>query len=314
VAGRPLNFSGAIGSGFRIQMRAAPRQLQAEEPLILTVTITAPAGVQEIQRPNLRRLPRFDEQFQIENLTEHYLPAERAHEFNYRLRPRSAAVKEIPHLPFVFFNPKIVPPEKGYQTTLATAIPLTVRPRAAVSPGRVEGTVPVRGVPDTVYPLVEGSAVLRREPSYALPGPVALGGLLLGPPVVGGFWYIVRRRRYPNAVRHARTECSRAAQHALKALHRLGKRDAVVQARQAEAILAGYLRQRLDLHMVEPTPAEVAHHLAQAGSSAAFTQEMVCFFTDCNAARFAPGLLKKADHWAEKAGHLVLASEEESWP
>jgi hypothetical protein len=314
LSNRPAEFSGAIGSGFRIQMRAEPLQLQAEDPLILTVTITGPVSLRDIPRPDLRRLPRFTEQFHIDDLPERDRVAEKTREFAYRLRPRTAAVKEIPPLPFVYFNPKIVPPEKGYQTTFAQAIPLAVRPRARVTPGRVEGTLAVRAAPDSVYQLVEGSTVLRQDPSFALPGAVPLVGLLIGPPLVGGLWYIVWRRRCPDARRQAHKRRSRAAQQALKALQRLEKRDTLTQVQQAEAILAGYLRQRLDLQTVEPTPAEVTRHLDQAGSSAPFTQEMACFFADCHAARFAPGLIENADHWTARATRLVLASEEESWP
>jgi hypothetical protein len=314
VSGRPVEFGGAVGSGFRIQMRAEPLQLQAEDPLILTVTITGATSVRDIPRPDLRHLPRFAEQFHIDNLPQRDRAADKTREFAYRLRPRTEAVKEIPPLPFVYFNPKIVPPEKGYEKTFARAIPIAVRPRATVSPNRVEGTLAVRRAPDSVYQLAEGSAVLRRDPSFALPGIVWLVGLFIGLPLVGGLWYILWRRWYPDAAHHARKRRSRAAQQALKALHRLEQRDTLTQVQQAEAILAGYLRQRLDLRTIEPTPVEVARHLDQAGSSAPFTQEMACFFADCNAARFAPGLLEKADPWAERATRLVLASEEEAWP
>ena len=60
------------------------------------------------------------------------LPEKKTREFDYRLRPRSDAVREIPTLRFAYFNPKIQPPEQGYQTTIAPAIQIRVRPRAQV--------------------------------------------------------------------------------------------------------------------------------------------------------------------------------------
>jgi hypothetical protein len=314
LVGQPDGFSGAIGSGFHIQMQAEPLQLQAEDPLILTVTITGPGSLRDLRRPNLLRLPRFAEQFHIDNLPERDRMTEKTHTFVYRLRPRTDVVKEIPPLPFVYFNPKIVPPEKGYQKTFADAIPLTVRPRALVKARQVEGAVPMRGTPDSVYQLVEGRTVLRQDPIFALPGIISLAGLFLGPPLVAGLWYLVWRRRYPSAAHLARKRRSRAAQQALKTLHRLEKRDTRTQAQEAEAILAGYLRQRLELQTAEPTPAEVAQHLQQVGAPLPFTQEMASFFADCNAARYAPGLMDKTDHWAARATCLVLAAEEKSWP
>jgi hypothetical protein len=314
VAYRPANFSGAVGSGFRVQMRAAPMELQAEDPLTLTVSITGNGRLEEIPRPDLRRLPRFARQFQIDNLADRYIPAKKTREFDYRLRPRTADVKEIPALPFVFFNPKILPPEKGYQTTVADPIALSVWPRTPVSPARVEGPTAAVEMPPSVYSLVEGHAVLRYDRPFTLPAPGVLVLLLIGPPAVGGLWYIVWRRCYPDAMSQIRKRRSRAAEQALKVLRRSAKPDTVVLAQRAEAVLAGYLRQRLDLLTVEPTPAEVARHLEQAGSSPDLRQQVARFFADCDAARFAPGLMDKPNNWTARAAHLVLALEEQPWP
>jgi hypothetical protein len=314
VAGRPANFSGAIGSGYRVAMRAVPTQLQAEDPLILTVRITGTGNLEEIHRPDLRRLPRFAGRFHIEDLAGRYLPATKTREFDYRLRPRTPAVKEIPPLPFVFFNPKILPPERGYQTSLAPAIPLSVQPRTEVRPARVEGTTPASETPASVNQLVDGPLVLRYDRPFALPGGSALAALLVGPPAFGGLWYMVWRRCYPDAVHQSRRRRSRAAQHALKALQRSSKLDAAGQAHRAEAVLTGYMRQRLDLLAVEPTPVEVARHLELAGASRALAQDVAHFFAACDAVRFAPGLMGKPENWPATAAHLVLALEEEPWP
>ena len=49
VAGRPGNYSGAIGSHFRVQMHATPTQLQAEDPLTLTVRISGSGNLQQVE-------------------------------------------------------------------------------------------------------------------------------------------------------------------------------------------------------------------------------------------------------------------------
>jgi hypothetical protein len=294
-------------------MRAAPTELQAEDILTLTVSITGNGTLREIPRPDLRRLPRFTRQFEIENAADRYDPGTKTREFDYRLRPRTAAVKEIPPLPFVFFNPKTLPAEKGYETTVAAPIALTVRPRTQVSPARVEGPAAAVELPASVYSLVEASTVLRYDPPFTLPTPGVLAFLFIGPPAVASLWYIVWRRLSPDAARQVRKRRSRAAQQALKALQRSRKLEAAALAEQTEAIMARYLHQRLDLLPVEPTPAEVAHHLERAGSSPALGRDVARFFADCDAARFAPGLLDKANNWTATAARLVLALEEEPW-
>src|SRR5437879_3845047 len=102
VSGRPANFSGAVGI-FRVATRAEPTELRAEDPLTFTVRVAGSGALEEVRRPELRHMPRFVKQFHIENLGDRYLPEEKAHEFEYRLRPRSAQVNEIPSLPFVYY-------------------------------------------------------------------------------------------------------------------------------------------------------------------------------------------------------------------
>src|SRR5260370_11500442 len=69
LVGRPDNFSGAVGS-FQVSMRAQPTVLHAEDPLILTVRITGTGRLDDIERPDLRRLPRFAKQFEINDLSD----------------------------------------------------------------------------------------------------------------------------------------------------------------------------------------------------------------------------------------------------
>jgi hypothetical protein len=314
VAGRPENFSGAIGS-FHVTMQAEPTTLLAEAPLTLTVRITGTGRLEQIERPDLRRAwqPRFANQFQIENLQDRYLAEARAREFDYRLRPRSAAVKQVPRLAFVFFKPGFVPAEKGYQTTYAPAIPLIVKPAAEVPASQVQGLSPTLALPDSVYQVVEGPPVLRRDQPWALPALWVLGIMVALPPVLAVFWYAGWRRWYPDAGRLASRRRSRAAQEALRALEKLEKSSSSDQALQAERIVTDYLRQRLDLAVCEPTPIEAATHLQRLGLPAALAQESAAFFTACDAARFSPGFSLDGESWSAAASRLVQSLEDEPW-
>ncbi len=312
VVGRPAHFSGAIGS-YRVTMRAEPTELQAEDPLTLTVRITGSGALEQLQRPNLHELDRFARQFQIEKLKDHYLPKERAREFDYRLRPRSPAVKEIPALPFVYFKPGILPAHKGYQTTYASAIPLTVKPRAEVSPRDVQGAVEPILPPDPVLQVVQGPTVLRHEEAFALPGPVALTILVLAPPFVCALWYALWCQRYPDAVRLIRQRRSRAARQALHALHQGGPASTDGMAQWAAELVATYLRKRLDLAGAEPTPTEVSAHLKRLGAPDAVAEQAAEFFRASDAGRFAPVPLEGAETWASAASRLILTLEAEPW-
>ncbi len=313
IVGRPENFSGAVGV-YRLTMRAQPTTLLAEDPLTLTVRITGRGALEKLPRPNLGQLPSFTRRFKIENLKDRYLSKEQAREFDYRLRPKNATVKQIPPLPFGYFQPGFSPDYRGYQTTIAPAIPLTVKPRAVVEAAQVEGaTAPITS-PDSVYQCIEGSTVLRHDKPFALPGSFLLAAMFFVPPVLCLLGYSAWRRGNPEAARQLHQRRSRAAQQALKALAGLIRMPRDQQAPRAEVILAEYLRKRLDLTTQEPTPAEVAVHLQRAGASPALGQLLAQFFAVCAAARFAPGLATAQDDWPATATSLLLALEAESWP
>jgi hypothetical protein len=280
LAGRPKDYSGAIGT-YRVSTRAQPTELQAEDPLTFTVRITGTGPLEKLQRPDLRRLPRFAERFHIEDAGDRTLPEDRAREFDYRLRPRNAAVKEVPPLPFTYFKPGVVPEYRGFQTTYAPAVPLTVKPRAG--PPVAEGAPPVN-VPESLYQITLGPSLLREDRPSRLPGPLALGALLLGPPLLGFLSGLCWRRLHPDAGRRARRQQSRAGRQALRALRQI-KTDGVERPR---AVLSEYLRQRTGFAVSEPTPAEVVAHLCRGGWSAAVAEKAAGWFAACDAARFGP--------------------------
>lgn len=116
-----------------MQWHADRTQLTAEEPITLTLRIAGPGNLADTARPNLAKLDAF-KPFAVENLDDRFIPGDPPRrEFRYRVRPRSPAVKEIPRFKLVYFNPRIMPASRGYQTTYADAIPLTVRPRTMAS-------------------------------------------------------------------------------------------------------------------------------------------------------------------------------------
>jgi hypothetical protein len=308
VKNRPAHFNGAAGS-FRVTTEAKPTELRLDQTLTLTVRILPTGPVtQPPRRPNLREVPAFEERFFIENLpdpTGAHVDGE-PWEFVYRLKPRDTKVDAIPSLPFIYYKPG-----QSYQTTYAHSIPLTVKPADTV-PQVEGGSAPASGrVPESVYQLAEGPAVLGRPSAWSLVGPMAAGLVLLGTPVVCIGWYLLWRRLYPDAARLARQRRSQAAQHALKALHALRKQAPGEQARQAAAIVAAYLRQRVDLPAVTPTPEEAAAHLRRAGITADATGQVARFFQTCDAVRFAPDPSPPPDAWGASAEHLILTLEAE---
>jgi len=314
IAGQPVNFSGAIGS-YAIVMQAEPKSLQAEDSLTLTIriTVTGAGSLEQIRRPNLKRIGQFAKHFVIQDGKERDLAKEKTREFEYVLRPKNAAVKQIPAVPFVYFNPAIVPASKGYQWAYARAIPLTVRPRAVVGTAQVKDSSPPRP-PVSVLEIATGAVVLRNQANFALPGWEALLALAVAPPILCGIWLVSWRRRHPDAARVTKQRRSRAARLALKAIAAAAEVPHAQQAPCLKEAVTQYLGERFDLAILEPTPVEVSTHLQEKGLSGAATGKARQFFGMCDAARFAPQVSDRSRSWTAAATELVHCLEEESWP
>jgi len=183
-----------------------------------------------------------------------------------------------------------------------------------VMPKQIQGPDNSVKVPDSIYAFAEGPGVLRQDRVFFLPGPFALAALLVLPIVPGLAWYVVWRYRFPDEARLRQMKRSRAARQALKTLQRLDKAQPKDEAPQAAAAVLGYIRTQLDFAPAEPTPAEVAAFLKNAGSSVELTLKTRQFLEDCEAARFAPGLHPLQNGWSGSAIRLVLGLEAEQWP
>jgi hypothetical protein len=317
VAGRPDGFSGAVGV-FRVSTRAEPTILQAQNRLVFTIRITVQpdarargtpglgwASLEQIERPELGRLRSFARRFAIESAGQRSLPGEQAREFDYELRPLSARVKEIPAFPFVYWTPGMIPDSRGYQTALAPAIPLTVRPLAPVQPSEVVGPAGVQNAPESVYAIARGPRLLGHEAVVSLPGPLVVAFFMVAPPLLWTAWLIAWKRRHPDLARQARQRRSRAAG---RALHALRHRKTTTQAQEAEAaaaILVEYLREHLGFATLEPSPSEIAAFLESLQLPAEQIARARRFFEDSLAARFGPGTPPGQDQWTTTAGEFI---------
>jgi hypothetical protein len=307
VAGKPDHFNGAVGV-FRISTRAEPKTIQVEKPLLFTVRITATGKVlMPPRRPALESNVDFTSDFYVEKppVAEKH-PDERTWEFYYLLKPQRIDVTEIPDLLFCFFDPAFGQNPSGYQTIRADAIPVkvTLPPVTAT---------PAPPVPAAALSITSGEKVLRRQEAWTLPGPAVLAVLLLGPPLACVAWYVLWRRLYPDVARQVRHRRSRAARQALQTFHDARTLPPQRRAEQIADAVALYLRRRLDLPAVTPTPGEAAAYLEKAGAPDALRQQAFSFFQACDTLRFAPEPTPAAADLGAAATDLVLAVETETW-
>ena len=310
LVGQPAHFSGAVGT-FRLTVRAAPVELQAEDPLTYTVTITAAARPRHApHRPRLQDFPAFKESFYLEDLgpPQGSQPNDHTWEFSYRLKPKNPEVRAVPGFPFVWYKPGVLPARLGYQTLYAAKVPLTVRTRVEVG-SKPDGALPIVA-PKSAFVPAPPERVLRREELGRLPGLMLLASLVLLPPVIAACWYLIWQRLYPDAARRARQRRSRAAREALKALRRRSAPVLADLVQDTTAVVARYLRHRFDWTIEEPTPAEVRNHLLAQGVTTALAGQASDFFRECDILRFGTVSLAPPD-LTVAATQLILALETE---
>jgi hypothetical protein len=309
VVGRPSDLPFSEASGwFDVQARAEPTTIEAETPLTFTLIVRAlrPAR-QPPQWLDLRQLPAFEEAFFIEDVAEEVKrPDEQTWEFAYRLKPRRPEVREIPSLPFVSFNPYLLTASKGFQVQYTDPIPLRVLPHETVQ-------VPVQA-PERAFVLATGSDVLDCQTHWTPPGIGLCLALFLSPPIGCLIWYMCWCRLYPDAVRQAHQRRSRAARQALQQLQSAQRLSPELHATRIAAIVNGYLQQRLEMNIAEPTPREIADFCAQQGWPLARIEQAVRFFSACDSARFLPRSQDTSYDLHTDAVQLILAVEEETCP
>ena len=307
LVGRQEPFCGAVGSGrFKVSTTAAPRELQAGDPIRFTVTIESIGAWQRApERPDFQKkaeYARFRENFHITNESERLSPQEGRWEFNYLLRPKNEGVKQVPSLYLVYFRSGLTPPEKGYMTTIAPAIPLRVTPRAKVETSEIQGKSEPLRPPNRFYEIVTGPEVLRRENKSFVNGWVLLL-LIIVPPTLSVSWFVWYTHRNPDAARRHRLQKSRAGRQALHALDSLQAVSPHEAARKIVEIVGGYLRHRFDLNVFPPA-SEVNH--GNEKLSLDQRTRLVELLQRCDAIRYAPIPPPSDDRLAREAAELIL--------
>ena len=125
---RPPSYGGAIGRGFSFEAAADRSVVQRGEPIVLTLTVRGEGGLENVALPSLdSALPAH-----AFNLSRDHPPGELiegAKVFRVPVRILDESVREIPALPYSWFNPEL----GEYQTAYSRPIALSVRPAQMIS-------------------------------------------------------------------------------------------------------------------------------------------------------------------------------------
>ena len=292
--GRPVNFSGAVGT-FTLDVTAAPTELNAGDPITIRMRISGDGNLVDAVPPTFVDTTGFRTYEPLAGKTNGATKS-----FEQVLIPQDMSLQSIPSVQFSYFDPQA----RRYRTVESQPIALVVRPaentaQKMVVTGNSDASATLSQKEldklgrDIVYikddpgQLVPRSRPWYRSVSFLLWQP--LPALLF----ISAWWYDRRRRRLSGDVRYARF--STAGKNA-----RLGLTEAERLLTQAEPhsfyteitrTLRAYLSAKLDL----PPGGIEPEAIRNRGVSPACVQEVETVLETCEQVRFAQGAAQTSD-------------------
>jgi hypothetical protein len=301
----PDDFSYFAGKAFKVEMTADRTEVRVEEPLDLTIRITA---LGPWTHPPRAKGDKKINPFPADYLRDHaYVELKDEKEeknawiFTYRLKPKHKGATTIPGVQLRFHVPGTI--DEFPFTVRTPEIVLKVLPRAKTE---TPDEVARAAVTPELYEIHTGPEVLARAGLERCSQPICLALLLLAPPLGCVAWYWIWRVRNPDAHQAARRRKSEAARAALTSLQ-----NGATSPGGLAAVMAEYLRKRFDLSGAEPTPQEVGRVLFTCGVSRKLRDEVVSFLQSCDAGRFGAVALADAPRLSAEAATLINALEAE---
>ncbi len=196
-AGRPDNFSGAVGS-FALDVSATPQDLPVGDPITVQMRLNGTGYLADAAAPTFVQTDGFRVYEPLAGKTQGSTKS-----FEQVLIPQDQTLDAVPVARFSYFDPQA----RRYRTLESQPIALVVRPPQTTARKTV-----VTGHPDAPSALGQDIVYIKDGPGALVPhaGPWyrSLGFLLWQPlPALlflGAWWYDQRRRRLRGDSRYAR--------------------------------------------------------------------------------------------------------------
>jgi tetratricopeptide (TPR) repeat protein len=306
-AGRPADFGGAIGK-FSLDVKAAPRDVVAGDPVTLTITVRGTGTLEGAATPAVAERPGL-KVYPVQPAAQQ--PPATAGEitrvFEQVVIPQEPGTVTLPPVRLAYFDPEA----QAYRVAQHGPIVLAVRAPAPGTAPQVVGAPAAAPTPaaQTPEPLGRDLVFIKEAPGDLVPAAAprwrAPGFWLLQLVPLALFlavtWWTARRERLGSDVRYARfSAAGRTARTALadararlKGGDRTGCVDAVAQA------VTAYLSAKLDLPPGSVGPERVGERLRGTRVGPGVIDDLRALLATCERVRFAPG--SNADGDAEQA-------------
>ncbi len=291
TAGQPPSFGGAVGR-FSFDVKAKPTELDAGEPITLTLEISGQGNLENITAPQIAAGDHF-KVYESKLITKELDGAQSAGRkvFEQVLIPRSDKATALPAITFSFFDPE----KKSYENITRGPIALTVRMTTNATAQIVQGSASpaenrtiLLGT-DIVYLKPAPAKWTRSDATIWCRRPAFLIPQAMPPVIVLALFLIVRRREsltrdVARARRYLAPKSARAA--VKKAEAAIGRADSRSFFEAVWEALASYFGNRLNLPPGDVTPETVIQALQRASLNAEASERVRILFNRCEQARF----------------------------
>jgi hypothetical protein len=313
-AGRPADFAGHIGR-YTIGASASPVEVSVGDPITLTLKLSGPEYLENVDMPALEKQPALTRDFKIPPESSRGEMSGKAKVFTQTIRPLRAGIREIPAIELPYFDADT----QTYQIARTEPIPLAVKETKLLTALDAEGNAgAVIKAGSEVESLNKGIAVNYEDTTVIentagdsltnLRSPLAKA-MVFGPPLIflllltGVYFY---RHRNGDASRLNSRKAYGRLLTALREARRLtstGDRCSMVQDS-----LRDYLGDKLYLPGRSLTFNEIKENLEKKGIGRATMDGLEEVFRICEEGRYAGNAeIEDVVPLAERA--LMLAKE-----
>jgi len=139
VEGQPASYSGAVGSGFSIDVSTDRSVVRVGDPISLTLSVRGDGNLESVSMPALAQNPELAaDLFQLPSEQVAGLFDGTTKQFKVNVRVKDQRVTQIPPIEFSWFDPS----QEQFQTTRSKPIALQVKEAQVVSAADVVSAAP----------------------------------------------------------------------------------------------------------------------------------------------------------------------------
>jgi hypothetical protein len=292
--GRPSDFNGHIGR-YTMSASAAPAEVSVGDPVTLTLKLSGPEYLENVDMPALEKQQALTRDFRIPTESARGEISGKTKVFTQTIRPLRAGIKEIPAIELPYFDPDT----QTYEIARTDPMPLTVRETRLVTALDAEGASgdmtkagsEVESLNKGIASNFEDMGVIENQPAggtmSSLRSPL-IKCLVFGPPLIylllltGVYFY---RHRNGDSIKVR----SRKAYSRLSIALKDGGQSATMSEGCAMVLdaLRNYLGDKLHMSGNALTFNEVKERLSDRGFDQTTIAELGDLFRKCEEGRYA---------------------------